>query len=138
MRISIETEINADLSAVWDAWVTPEDITCWHFALDEWCCPKAALDLKAGGNFNYRMEAMDGSAGFDFKGQFMKINPHKSIYYTLGDERVVELHFIKTNNGVKVVETFEAEDENTAEQQKQGWLSIFNNFKKHVENKTTQ
>lgn len=136
MEISIETEVNAPLSTVWDAWVTPEDITRWNFAIDEWCCPKAELDLEVGGSFNYRMEAKDGSAGFDFEGEFTEITPYKSIHYTLGDDREVEVKFIETKNGVRVVETFEAEDENSAEQQKQGWLSILNNFKKHVEGKS--
>lgn len=136
MEISIETEVNAPLSTVWDAWVTPEDITRWNFAIDEWCCLKAELDLEVGGSFNYRMEAKDGSAGFDFEGEFTEITPYKSIHYTLGDDREVEVKFIETKNGVRVVETFEAEDENSAEQQKQGWLSILNNFKKHVEGKS--
>ncbi len=136
MKISIETEVNAPLSTVWDAWVTPEDITRWNFAIDEWCCPRAELDLEAGGSFNYRMEAKDGSAGFDFSGKFAEINPYKSIHYQLGDDRKVEVKFMETPNGVKVIETFEAEDENSAEQQRQGWLSILNNFKKHVESKS--
>lgn len=136
MKISIEIEVDAPLSTVWDAWVTPEDITRWNFALDEWCCPRAELDLEAGGSFNYRMEAKDGSMGFDFEGNFTEINPYKSIHYKLGDDRNVEVQFIETQNGVKVIETFEAEDENSAEQQRQGWLSILNNFKKHVESKS--
>ncbi len=136
MKISIETEINAPLSMVWDAWVTPEDITRWNFAVDEWCCPRAKLDLEAGGSFNYRMEAKDGSAGFDFEGEFTEIYPYKSIHYKLGDDRKVEVQFTETQSGVKVIETFEAEDENSAEQQRQGWLSILNNFKKHVESQS--
>jgi uncharacterized protein YndB with AHSA1/START domain len=136
MKISIETEVKASPKAVWDAWVTPEDITCWNFAIDEWCCPKAEINLKVGGKFNYRMEAKDGSMGFDFEGEFIDITPHKAIHFKLEDNRKVEVAFMETENGVKVVETFEAEDENSAEQQKQGWLSILNNFKKHVESKS--
>ncbi|GGX71419.1 SRPBCC family protein [Saccharospirillum salsuginis] len=136
MNISIETEVNAPLRAVWDAWVTPEDITQWNFAIDEWCCPRAELDLVAGGRFNYRMEAKDGSAGFDFEGEFTDINPYQSIHFKLGDDREVEVRFTETQNGVRVIEKFEAEDENTAEQQRQGWLSILNNFKQHVESKS--
>ncbi|WP_166267238.1 SRPBCC family protein [Marinobacter caseinilyticus] len=135
MKISIETEVNARLDTVWNAWVTPEDITRWNFAIEEWCCPRAELELEAGGSFNYRMEAKDGSAGFDFEGKFTEINPCKSIHSKLGDDRKVEVQFIETQNGVKVIETFEAEAENSAEQQRQGWLSILNNFKKHVESK---
>ncbi|MDO6441702.1 SRPBCC family protein [Marinobacter sp. 2_MG-2023] len=135
MKIVIETEVQAPLATVWDAWVTPKDITKWNFALDEWCCPRAEVNLEAGGNFNYRMEAKDGSVGFDFEGIFTKIESNESVYFELGDNRVVTVEFIETVNGVKVLETFDAEDENSAEQQKQGWQSILNNFKKHVESK---
>jgi uncharacterized protein YndB with AHSA1/START domain len=135
MKITVETEVNAPLAVVWDAWVSPEEITQWNFALDEWCCPKAEINLKVGGKFNYRMEAKDGSMGFDFEGIFTKVMPNESIHYELGDDRLVTIEFKETTNGVKVVETFEAEDENSAEQQKQGWQSILNNFKKHVEGK---
>lgn len=117
--------------------MTPEDITRWNFAIDEWHCPKAEVDLEVGGSFRYRMAAKDGTAGFDFEGEFTEITPYKSIHYTLGDDREVAVQFIETRNGVTVVETFEAEDENSAEQQKQGWLNILNNFKKHVESKST-
>ena len=137
MEILIETKINAPLRTVWDAWVTPSDIICWNFAIDEWCCPRAELNLEVGGSFNYRMEAKDGSAGFDFEGIYTEIIPYKSIHYTLGDERLVKVQFNETENGVKVVEIFEAEDENSAEQQRMGWLSILNNFKKHVERKSS-
>lgn len=136
MQIIIETEVQAPLATVWDAWVTPKDITNWNFAIDEWCCPRAELNLEVGGNFNYRMEAKDGSMGFDFEGTFTKIESSESIHFELGDNRVVTVEFIETINGVKVVETFEAEDENSAEQQKQGWQSILNNFKKYVESKS--
>lgn len=137
MEINIETEVNAPLTVVWDAWVTPEDITKWNFAIDEWCCPRAEVSLEVGGKFNYRMEAKDGSMGFDFEGRFTKIIPNESIHYELGDERLVRIEFKETANGVKVIETFEAEDENSAEQQKQGWQSILNNFRNHVEGKSS-
>lgn len=135
MKISIETEVNAPLRSVWNAWVTPEDITRWNFATNDWYCPKAELDLVAGGRFNYRMEAKDGSGGFDFEGTFTAITPYNLIRYKLDDKREVEVQFIETEHGVKVVERFEAEDENSAELQRQGWLSILHNFKLHVERK---
>lgn len=133
MKTSIETEVKAPLRIVWDAWVTPEHITCWNFATGEWWCPSAELNLEVGGRFNYRMEAKDGSAGFDFEGEYTQITPYNSIHYKLGDNRNVEVQFVETQNGVKVSEIFDAEDEHSAEQQRQGWLSILNNFKKHVE-----
>ena len=136
MKISIETEVKSTPAAVWDAWVTPEDITNWNFAIDEWCCPKAQINLEVGGKFNYRMEAKDGSMGFDFEGTFTKVTPNESIHFKLEDNRVVTVEFMETANGIRVIETFEAEDENSAEQQKQGWQSILNNFKKHVESKS--
>ncbi len=136
MKISIETEVNAPLSTVWDAWVTPGDITHWNFAIDKWCCPKAELELEVGGNFNYRMESKDGLEGFDFEGEFTDIKPYESIRYRLGDGRKVEVKFVETHNSIKVIETFEAEDQNSAELQRQGWLSILNNFKKYVESKS--
>lgn len=136
MKISIEAKVNAPLSDIWNAWVTPSDITAWNFANDEWQCPKAEINFKVGGKFSYRMEAKDGSAGFDFGGVFTKITPNKSIHYQLEDNRIVTIDFIETPSGVRVVESFEAENENAAEQQKQGWQSILNNFKKHVERKS--
>lgn len=135
MQISIETEVKATPAQVWDAWVTPEDITRWNFAIEEWCCPSAELNLEVGGAFKYRMAAKDGSMAFDFEGTFIKITPHTSIHFELGDNRVVTVEFTETATGVRVVETFDAEDEHSAEMQKQGWQSILNNFKKHVESK---
>jgi uncharacterized protein YndB with AHSA1/START domain len=135
MKISIETEVKASLTTVWNAWVNPEDITRWNFAIDQWHCPKADIDLAVGGKFNYRMEARDGSMGFDFGGTFTEISLHKSIRFELEDSRVVTVEFIETAEGVRVIETFDAEDEHSAEQQKQGWQSILNQFKKYVESK---
>lgn len=135
MRISIETEVKASPAAVWNAWVSPEDITRWNFATDEWHCPKAEISLKLGGTFSYRMEAKDGSMGFDFEGMFTEIQPHRLIRFELEDSRVVTVEFLETAEGVRLVESFDAEDKNSAEQQKQGWQSILNNFKKHVESK---
>jgi uncharacterized protein YndB with AHSA1/START domain len=133
VKITVETEIAAPLKEVWDAWVTPDHITKWNFAIDEWCCPRAEIDLRAGGRFNYRMEAKDGSVGFDFEGVFTKVSAQQSLHFELGDDRIVTIEFMQTPNGTHVAETFEAEDENSAEQQKQGWQRILNNFKRHVE-----
>ncbi len=133
MKITIETEVAASPREVWDAWVTPDRITKWNFAIDDWCCPSAEVDLRVGGKFKYRMEAKDGSVGFDFEGAFTKVAPQQSLHFELGDDRLVTIEFSQTSNGTKVAETFDAEDENSAEQQRQGWQSILNNFKKHVE-----
>jgi uncharacterized protein YndB with AHSA1/START domain len=133
MRITVEADIAAPLREVWDAWVTPDHITQWNFAIDEWCCPRAEIDLRAGGRFNYRMEAKDGSVGFDFEGIFTTVEPQQSLHFELGDDRRVTIEFTQTPTGTRVAETFEAEDETSAEQQKHGWQSILNNFKRHVE-----
>lgn len=89
-----------------------------------------------GGKFNYWMEAKDGSVGFNYEGEFTSIHPHRTIHYKLDDNREVKVEFIKTESGTKVIETFDAEDENSAEQQRQGWIGILNNFKKRVEART--
>lgn len=136
MKVPIETTVDAPMNVVWDAWVTPEDITQWNFASEEWCCPKAQINLEVGGSFNYRMEAKDGSMGFDFEGEFASVLPYETIVYKLADEREVQVQFIEGEGGIKVLETFDAEDENSAEQQRQGWLCILENFKQHVESKS--
>lgn len=138
MKVSIETSINSSIESVWSAWITPEDIINWNFASEDWACPKAELDFKEGGKFNYRMEAKDGSMGFDFEGTFTQIKEFDRIEYALDDDRQVTITFSNTPEGIKVVETFDAEDENSAELQKQGWQSILKNFKKHVESKTNK
>ena len=136
MKITIETEVDGPISEVWSAWITPSDITCWNFASDDWCCPTAELELKPGGKFSYRMEAKDGSTGFNFEGEFKSIEEREKIEFYLSDRRVVEVVFQESENGVLVRETFETEDLHTAEQQRDGWQSILNNFKRHVESKT--
>ncbi|WP_339723679.1 SRPBCC domain-containing protein [uncultured Paraglaciecola sp.] len=137
MEVSIETEIATSIEGErgGNAWVTPDDITSWNFATDEWCCPEAKINLVASGQFNYRMEAKDGSIGFDFEGEFTSIERHKLIHYKLQDDRKVKITFIETEGTTKVIETFEAEDEFSAEQQRLGWLGILSHFKQHVESK---
>lgn len=133
MKITVQTEVAAPIKEVWDTWVKPDHITKWNFAIDEWCCPRAEIDLRVSGGFKYRMEARDGSVGFDFEGAFTKVTPQQSLHFELGDNRIITIEFMQTANGTLVAESFEAEDENSAEQQKQGWQSILNNFKKYVE-----
>lgn len=137
MKISIEVIINAPISKVWKAWTAPDDITQWNFATPEWHCPRAEIELKPGGKFSYRMEAKDGSMGFDFAGEFTAVEELSLIKIHLGDNREVEVRFTENGEAVNVTEIFEAEDENSAEQQKQGWQSILNNFKAHVEHGVT-
>lgn len=134
MQITISTTVNAPIERVWAAWTTPAEITRWNFASTDWHCPAAALDLSPGGTFSYRMEAKDGSMGFDFEGTFTEVEPMKLIRFRLGDERAVTVSFSESKGGnVIVEETFEADDEHSGEQQRQGWQAILENFRVHVE-----
>lgn len=135
MKISIETLVNSNIGKVWSAWTTPADINQWNAASDDWHNPKSENDLRVGGKFCYRMEAKDGQMGFDFEGTYTKVAPEKVIEYVLGDNRAVSVTFEAVNGGVKIVETFEAEDSNSAEMQRQGWQSILNRFASYVESK---
>lgn len=138
MKIKVETIINSDIDQVWKAWNTPEDINRWNAASDDWHNPESRLDLKPGGTFSYRMEARDGSMGFDFEGTYSKVIEKNLIEYYMADGREVSVQFIQLEGGVMVVEEFDAETENDPELQRQGWQSILDNFKKHVELKLGQ
>lgn len=134
-KISIETKIKAPIDVVWKLWTTPEHIINWNFASDSWCCPNAINDLKPNGQFNWRMEAKDGSMGFDFTGTYQQIQTNELITYLMDDGRAVSINFLIEADQVKVVETFEAEGSNSDELQRLGWQAILNNFKSYVESK---
>lgn len=131
--IIVQVTINAPVERVWKNWISPDDIVKWNYASAEWHTPEAKNDLRIGGRFLYRMEAKDGSSGFDFAGVYSEVKPDELIEYTLGDNRKVKVVFAARENKTDVIETFEAEDINPVEQQRAGWLSILNNFKRHVE-----
>ena len=131
--ITVQGTINAPVEKVWKFWTTPEHITKWNKASDDWHTPFAENDLRVGGKFLSRMEARDGSFGFDFGGVYDKIKVNELIEYTLGDGRKVIINFKSNGNETKVVETFEAENENSIEIQRGGWQAILDNFKKYVE-----
>ena len=131
--ITVQTIVNAPIEVVWKIWTTPEDIIKWNSASDDWHTPRAENDLKDGGVFNYRMEAKDGSMGFDFEGVYEKVIVNKQINYILGDGRKVNIIFSSADNKTHVIEDFEAESINSIELQRNGWQAILNNFKKHVE-----
>jgi len=135
MQVTIQTHIKADINAVWAAWTTPDDINQWNAASDDWHNPRSSNDLRPGGRFSYRMEARNGSFGFDFEGTYTQIVAQRLIEYVLGDDRKVSISFEPIETGVQVVETFETEDINIAEMQKQGWQSILNRFAAYVEGK---
>ncbi len=133
MKISVKALVKSDINAVWCAWTTPEDINQWNAASDDWHNPRSENDLRSGGRFSYRMEAKDGSMGFDFEGTYTQIDENRLIEYKMDDGRLVSIGFTSESDGVGVIETFDAEDESTAEQQRQGWQSILDNFARHVE-----
>jgi uncharacterized protein YndB with AHSA1/START domain len=133
VKITVETLVKADLNAVWRAWNDPEAIKQWNAASDDWHTTASAVDLREGGTFSARMEAKDGSAGFDFEGRYTRVVPHKAIEYTMSDGRSVQVQFSEAAGGVAVRETFDAESENTPELQRQGWQSILDSFGRYVE-----
>lgn len=132
-KITIDTVVDAPIDKVWKYWTTPEDIIRWNNASEDWHTPHAENDLRAGGKFLARMEAKDGSSGFDFEGKYDSVVRNKSIHYTIADGRKVTIDFLNEGNKVKVVQTFDAEDTHSPEVQSQGWQSILDNFKKYTE-----
>ncbi len=132
-KITVSVIVHANLSQTWEAFTSPASIVRWNFASEDWCCPRATNTLKADGDFNYRMESTDGKAGFDFCGRYTRVLPTDRIEYVLGDDRAVSIEFRDRGQETEVIETFEAETENSLELQKQGWQAILDNFKKHAE-----
>jgi uncharacterized protein YndB with AHSA1/START domain len=135
MHITVSTLVAAPLEAVWAAYTTPEDICAWNAASPEWHTPRATVDLRPGGRFCSRMEARDGSFGFDFEGEYTAVEPLQRIEYAFGD-RHAQVHFHPTPGGVQVTVQFDAETTHTEAQQREGWQSILNNFARHVQAKT--
>lgn len=131
--ITVETLISRPLETVWENFTKPEHITNWNFASEDWSCPSAEIDLRENGRFSYRMEAKDQSTGFNFCGRYQKIQKPNQLHYVLDDGRQVEVNFERLSGGTKIVETFEAEDQNPLEQQRSGWQAILDNLKKYTE-----
>jgi uncharacterized protein YndB with AHSA1/START domain len=132
-KITVEATVNAPLSVVWKNWTEPKDIMQWNNASDDWHTPHAENDLRVGGKFLSRMEAKDGSFGFDFEGIYSEVKPFEKIKYGLEDGREVETIFSENGENTQITTTFDAENENPIEMQKGGWQAILNNFKKYVE-----
>lgn len=133
MKITVETVVKAPLDRVWSAWNTPPDIQQWNHASDDWRTTQCSVDLREGGRFTSRMEAKDGSEGFDFAGTYTRVVAGQMLEYRMDDGREVTVDFSERSNGVRVRETFDAERENTPELQRQGWQSILDNFARYVE-----
>lgn len=132
-QTTVETAVQAPVEKVWHCWNTPECIMQWNAASDDWHTPKSTVDLKEGGKFTSRMEAKDGSAGFDFAGTYTKVVPNEQLAYEMEDGRKVSVTFVPLGDKTLINETFDAETENSVEMQRQGWQSILDNFKKHTE-----
>ena len=132
MKITVSTTIAAPVDDVWRAYTTPEDIKRWNAASDDWHTTAATVDLRVGGAFSSRMEAKDGSMGFDFAGTYTKVVKHKLIEYSFGD-RVAQVEFADSPKEVRVSVTFDSEPPHSVEQQRDGWQAILDNFKRHVE-----
>ncbi len=133
IKITIQITVNAPIEKVWKLWTSPHDIMRWNSASDEWHTTKAANEVRIGGNFSYRMEAKDGSEGFDFYGIYTKIKTNECIEYTMGDGRKATITFTPHENQTTIIQTFDAETENTIELQQMGWQAIMNSFKKYTE-----
>lgn len=132
MKITVEALAHAPIAKVWAAYTTPQDIKLWNAASADWHTTRANVDLRVGGEFSSRMEAKDGSVGFDFAGTYTRVEPRTLIEYTFGD-RVGLVEFVAVPEGIMVRVTFDAETDNPAEMQRQGWQAILDNFVRYVE-----
>ena len=136
-KITIESTVSASPAKVWESWTEPKHITKWNFAADTWQCPRASNDLRVGGKYSARMEAKDGSFGFDFDAVYDEVVAQKKMTYTLGDGRKVSTQFEDLGGKTKITTVFDAETQNPEEMQRQGWQSILSNFKKYVESNSS-
>ncbi len=133
-KIKVTTTIGADIELVWKIWTTPKHIENWNSASSDWHTPKAENNLSEGGRFVYRMEAKDGSFGFDMGGTYTSIRSEEHIAYSLDDGREVTVDFTEQDGSTTIVEAFEPEDQNPLDMQRDGWQAILDNFKRYVEN----
>ncbi|WEK33909.1 MAG: SRPBCC family protein [Candidatus Pseudobacter hemicellulosilyticus] len=131
--ITVKTTLNAPVATAWESWNEPKHITQWCAASEDWHAPKAENDLREGGRFTTRMEAKDGSFGFDFGGVYTKVIPHQLIEYTMDDNRKVSIAFNQQGNATEIVESFDAEKENPEDMQQAGWQAILDNYKNYTE-----
>lgn len=131
--ITVTTTVHAPVEKAWEYWTTPAHIMKWNTASDDWHTTKSENDLRKGGSFSSRMEAKDGSFGFDFGGTYDEVKPNEHIAFTMGDGRKVKVDFKPTGNQTEIVESFDPESQNPEEMQRAGWQAIMDNFKKYVE-----
>lgn len=132
-KITVYAIVKLPIKTVWESWTEPQHIVNWNFASDDWHSPNSENDLKVGGSFLSRMEAKDGSIGFDFEGKYTKVEGQKTIEYVMADSREVSISFEDLGKSTKVTETFDPENTHPLEFQKAGWQAILDNFKKYTE-----
>jgi uncharacterized protein YndB with AHSA1/START domain len=136
--VTVSVLVHADPQRAWRAFTRPESITAWNFASPDWHCPRAESELREGGAFSYRMEARDGSFGFDFAGRFLRVSPPVELQYSLGPEREVLVRFTQEGAQTRVSQSFTPEATHSLDQQRAGWQSILDNYRKYVEAADTQ
>ncbi len=135
MKLTVETVTRADRATAWSAYNTPEDIIRWNFASPDWHSPTSRVDLREGGTFSSRMEARDGSTGFDFEGTYTRVVPHELVAYRMDDGREARVRFSDAPDGTRVSVEFDAEGEHPADMQQQGWQAILDNYARHADAK---
>jgi uncharacterized protein YndB with AHSA1/START domain len=131
--ITVKCKVEASIEEVWNFWTTPDHITKWNNASEDWHTPYAENDLKVGGKFKSTMASKDGTMSFDFEGEYTEVKNHSFIEYKLADGRKVDIYFIGLDDGVEIIESFDPENVNSEEMQREGWQAILDNFKKYAE-----
>ncbi len=134
-KITIQANVNADINTVWNKYTDPQHIIHWNFASDDWSCPSASNDLRVGGKYVARMEAKDGSFGFDLEAIYNELDPLSKIKYSFSDDREIEIFFKSNDESTDIKIIFDAETLNPLEMQREGWQAILNNFKAYAEKK---
>ncbi len=133
-QITIKANVKASAKKVWELWTNPKHIVKWNSPSEDWHTTRAENDLRVGGQFLSRMEAKDGSFGFDFAGTYSEVKPLKRIVYTLGDDREAEIDFKEGQESTEIIIVFDAENQNPIDMQRDGWQAILDNFKNYTEN----
>lgn len=136
--ITVKCIVEAPIEIVWKLWTTPAHITKWKNASEDWHTPYAENDLRVGGKFKSTMASKDGTMSFDFEGTYTEVKDHSFIEYQLADGRKVDIYFISLEDGVEIIESFDPENENSEEMQREGWQAILDNFKKYAEDFVAQ
>lgn len=131
--ITVKCKVEAPVDEVWKLWTTPAHIMNWNNASEDWHTPYVENDLRVGGKFKFTMASKDGTISFDFEGEYTKVENHSLIEYKLADERKIDVYFVSLEDGVEIIESFDPENVNSEEMQREGWQAILNNFKKYAE-----